>query len=247
VPPARHRCTAATPATDLRSTETVTASRVSRGWSRPRRRAAAAALALLVIGMLWLVASRRGDEAAAVRPVRGVVAPAASINDRIDALEIAPSLDPSTYARDLFGGAWIDADSDGCDTRCEVLARQSRTDLPGLPIGWLSSYDGYSTDDASELDVDHVVPLAEAWVSGAVTWDGPKRIAFANDLVDPELVAVTAAANRSKGDRDPARWQPSSDDAWCGYASAWVDVKLHWELTADAAEVAALRNMAARC
>lgn len=106
-------------------------------------------------------------------------------------------------------------------------------------------FDGYTTDDPGELDVDHLVPLAEAWRSGASTWDGPRRLAFANDVDQPgALIAVTAASNRSKGDKDPAGWQPSNTDAWCDYVTAWVTTKLQWQLTADEAEALALSNMA---
>jgi hypothetical protein len=151
------------------------------------------------------------------------------------------------YDRGLFQH-WTDDDGDGCDTRCEVLARERRTDLPGLAAGWWSAYDGYTTDDPGELDVDHVVALAEAWDSGASSWDPARRRAFANDLTTPgALVAVTAATNRSKSDRDPAEWQPPNRDAWCGFGTGWVRTKATWGLTADAAEVAALRNILRGC
>jgi hypothetical protein len=113
--------------------------------------------------------------------------------------------------------------------------------------GWLSAYDGYSTDNPSELDIDHVVALSEAWVSGADQWDAATREAFANDLASAELAAVTAATNRSKGDRDPAGWQPPSRSGWCEYVQAWVTVKVQWRLSADEPELAAIRNMATTC
>ena len=130
-----------------------------------------------------------------------------------------------------------------------MLAEERRTDLPGLPGGgWLSAFDGYSTDDPSELDIDHMVPLAEAWRSGASQWSGQQRLAYANDLEHPgSLIAVTAATNRSKSDRDPAQWQPPNRDAWCSYVTDWVATKLTWALTADEAEVRALQNMAGGC
>lgn len=158
------------------------------------------------------------------------------------------------YHRDRFG-SWVDADGDGCDTRAEVLIAESRVRAQVDPAGcrvvagdWLSAYDGYSTTDPSELEIDHVVPLAEAWRSGAWAWGPARRVAFANDLDEPRaLAAVTAAANQAKRDRDPAAWQPSNRDAWCDYADAWVAVKLRWGLTADEAEVQALRSMLAGC
>ncbi len=175
-------------------------------------------------------------------------APPGEATALVDQLTVAPEASDDGYDRELFDH-WVDADGDGCHTRCEVLAAERRTDLPGLPEGgWLSLYDGYSTPDASELDIDHVVALAEAWRSGADGWDAERREAFANDLDDPAaLVAVTAATNRSKGDRDPASWQPPNRDAWCEYATAWVATKLRWGLSADQAEVDALRNMLRGC
>jgi hypothetical protein len=165
----------------------------------------------------------------------------------VDRLVVQPEGTDAGYRRALFEH-WIDADGDGCDTRCEVLAAERRTDLPGLPSGWLSIYDGYSTDDPSELEVDHVVALAEAWRSGASTWDAARRRDFANDLDEPDaLIAVTAASNRAKGDRDPAEWQPSSHAGWCQWALGWTRAKVKWGLTADAAEVRALRNILAGC
>ena len=101
----------------------------------------------------------------------------------------------------------VDDDHDRCFTRCEILAGQRYASLPGLPDGgWLSSYDGYSTPNPDELEIDHVVPLAEAWDSGVGGWDEARRREFANDPL--ELLAVSRAMNRSKSDDDPAEWQP---------------------------------------
>lgn len=173
---------------------------------------------------------------------------ASSASTLIDQLTVAPEGSGVGYDRDLFDH-WIDADGDGCHARCEVLEAERRTDLPGLPAGgWLSIYDGYSTDDPGEFDVDHVVALGEAWRSGADTWDANRRRDFANDLDEPDaLIAVTASTNRSKSDRDPASWQPPNRDAWCQFGLGWVRVKIKWSLTADEAEVRALRNMLVGC
>lgn len=135
---------------------------------------------------------------------------------------------------------WIEV-TPGCDTRCVVLDRQRS------PAGWRSAYDGYTATTAGELEIDHVVPLAEAWVSGAAGWEAPRRRAFANDLASGQLLAVTAWSNRAKGASDPAAWRPPDRTWWCAYAATWVDVKSRWQLTADAAEIAALREMAQRC
>ena len=160
---------------------------------------------------------------------------------------VAPERNAGTYDRGLFRH-WIDADRDGCNTRCEVLEAERRSDLPGLASGWESMYDGYTTDDSDELEIDHVVALAEAWRSGADGWDEARREAFANDLDEPDaLVAVTAATNRSKSDRDPASWQPPNRSSWCRWANAVVTVKRKWGLSVDQAEATALEYILALC
>lgn len=173
----------------------------------------------------------------------------------VDDLVVAPEAHDETYDRDLFGSGWIDADGDGCDTREEVLIAESVSPAQVDPYGcqvvtgdWVSLYDGEETTDPSDFDIDHVVALGEAWRSGASSWTPEEREAFANNLDDPAaLIAVTASTNRSKGDRDPASWQPPNRDAWCEFATAWTTVKVEWGLTADQAEVDALRNMLAGC
>ena len=152
----------------------------------------------------------------------------------------------SSYDRDLF-------DTGSCAVRATVLVAESTrpAQRDGCTVTggeWLSAYDGYRTDDPSELEVDHLVALHEAWVSGADGWSPERRAAFAQDLGHPgALVAVTAAMNRSKGDKDPAIWQPPNRAVWCLYASDWVTVKRRWALSVDDAELRALRNMLAGC
>jgi hypothetical protein len=105
---------------------------------------------------------------------------------------------------------------------------------------WLTS--------ASALDVDHMVPLAEAWDSGASQWTAERREAYANDLaVHPSLVGVSAASNRSKADQDPAEWLPPAVEVTCRYTAEWIATKLRWGLTADAAELEALTQHAEAC
>lgn len=113
---------------------------------------------------------------------------------------------------------------------------------------WYSYYDGITLTAPGGLDIDHMVPLAEAWDSGAHSWTAQRREAYANDLdADRSLVAVTARSNRSKSDQDPADWQPPLADARCTYATDWVATKLRWQLTADDRERAALTELAAYC
>ena len=163
-------------------------------------------------------------------------------------VRVAEELDDTGYDRGLFP-SWLDADGDGCDTRCEVLASERVAELPGLVAGgWRSVYDGTTTDDPSQLDIDHVVALREAWRSGAAIWDPPRRAAFANDLDEPRtLVAVSASSNRSKGDRDPSEWRPPDEGQWCTYITDWLTVKLRWDLAVDPIEFTAVQFLVDTC
>lgn len=178
--------------------------------------------------------------------------PAAPTVGALDQLAVAPEADRAGYDRDLFEH-WT-TQPDGCSTRERVLIDEAVTPAAtgsgcAVTTGrWISAYDGVEVLEASDLDIDHMVPLAEAWDSGANTWDPARREAFANDLEAPEaLIAVTASSNRSKSDQDPAEWKPPASGYWCTYATAWVTVKVRWELTADQAEHDALASMLATC
>lgn len=156
---------------------------------------------------------------------------------------------PSGYSRTAFR-LWDDADHDCRNTRAEVLLAESRTRTTGgctIRTGrWYSSYDGRFYTVAHDLDIDHLVPLEEAWASGARSWSSARREAYANDLGDPRtLVAVSLHENRSKGDRDPAHWLPAHGA--CSYVAHWVAVKLRWGLTVDGTERTALARVAAHC
>ncbi|MFF5881018.1 HNH endonuclease family protein [Streptomyces californicus] len=157
------------------------------------------------------------------------------------------------YERDSFKH-WIDEDEDSCTTRAEVLlaeavtapAQGARCSLSGG--SWLSYYDEVEVTDARKLDIDHMVPLAEAWDSGAYDWTPERREAYANDLgSDRSLVAVTAKTNRGKADRDPAQWMPPAESATCTYLVDWTATKLRWALTMDEDEKAALLRLAEPC
>jgi hypothetical protein len=144
------------------------------------------------------------------------------------------------YSRNLFKH-WIDADKNGCNTRYEVLIAEAivkpRVDARCYLTGgkWRSSFDGKVFTNPTGLDIDHMVPLAEAWRSGAWAWTAAQRMDFANDLGDSRsLLAVTASLNRSKGDRDVAGWLPPR--AQCTYISNWIAVKWRFDLTVDPIE-----------
>jgi len=152
------------------------------------------------------------------------------------------------YDRSLFPH-WIDADGDGCSTRYEVLDVESETSVTcsNLTGGrWFSYYDRVSWTDPGRIDIDHMVPLAEAWDSGARNWTTAQRRSYANDLGDHRtLVGVTDTVNQAKGDQDPTTWMPTHDK--CRYLREWVAVKLRWRLKVDSAEKSKLQSVAANC
>ncbi|MFB7495314.1 HNH endonuclease family protein [Streptomyces sp. NPDC056161] len=154
------------------------------------------------------------------------------------------------YDRDLFPH-WITI-SGACNTRETVLKRDGSnvvtdSSCAATSGSWYSQYDGATWTAASDLDIDHLVPLAEAWDSGASKWTTAQRQAFANDLTRPQLIAVTDNVNQAKGDQDPATWVPSRTAYRCTYVRAWVQVKYYYNLSVDSAEKSALTNYLSGC
>ena len=141
---------------------------------------------------------------------------------------------------------------DGCSTRELVLIAEAfggtRSGCSMTGATWLSAYDGVSTSNPGSFDIDHMVPLKEAWLSGAAAWSPARRTAFANDIGwDQSLIAVSARSNRQKSDRDPARWMPASAGYACAYVEVWVGVKFRWDLSMDPAERAVVDSVLAGC
>ncbi|MEU7154405.1 HNH endonuclease family protein [Streptomyces sp. NPDC045456] len=218
----------------------------------PLRRAAAFSCPVLLLSVAACSNHAAGEDP---KPPRAA-APAApgqlALDKAVGQLKVARE-NRSGYTRDAFK-LWVDADRNGCDAREEVLLAEA-VKKPRKGKGckltggqWKSYYDGKTVSSAAKLDIDHVVPLAEAWDSGASKWSAKRREAYANDLgADRSLVAVSSGPNRAKGDKDPAEWLPPAKNAYCTYAADWVSTKLRWSLTADTAERAALRKLAAGC
>ncbi|MFB6989200.1 HNH endonuclease family protein [Streptomyces sp. NPDC056178] len=154
------------------------------------------------------------------------------------------------YSRDKFPH-WI-TQSGTCNTR-EVVLKRDGTNVTqdascaAVSGSWYSEYDGATWTAASDLDIDHMVPLAEAWRSGASSWTTAQRQAYANDLTRPQLIAVTDNVNQSKGDKDPAKWLPPLTSYRCTYVRAWVHVKHYYNLSVDSAEKSALQSVLNNC
>ncbi|MDR2454860.1 MAG: HNH endonuclease family protein [Bifidobacteriaceae bacterium] len=169
--------------------------------------------------------------------------------------EAGPAGQTPPYDRTEFlPGGWADLDGDGCYTRNEILRR----DLADVVFedGWCkvaagSLADPYSgaeiafdkAESTTSVQIDHVVPLAEAWRAGAWAWTEDQRRAFANDPA--ELLAVAGSANQSKGDSGPAEWLPQADR--CGYAIAYATVAGSYRLAIPAADRSALRQVLDGC
>ncbi|KAF8441905.1 hypothetical protein BGX38DRAFT_1096441 [Terfezia claveryi] len=158
--------------------------------------------------------------------------------------------DATGYDRSLFPH-WITI-SGTCNTREVVLKRDGSnvvTDSSCAAISgsWYSPYDGATWTAASDVDIDHVVPLSDAWKSGANQWTTSKRQQFANDLTHPQLIAVTDDVNQAKGDKSPDVWKPSLTSYHCTYAKMWVNVKYVWGLSVKSAEKSALSSMLMTC
>jgi len=167
------------------------------------------------------------------------------------------------YDRDAFGTSWSDTDHNGCNQRDDVLlrdavagttqvGRQGACDHDVLSGTWVDPYTGKRIvlDDLKDLSqaqavqIDHIVPLAEAWISGADAWSASRRLRFANDL--DELLAVDGPTNASKSDDDPAAWRPRAAYQ-CTYAERWIDTKARWHLAVDTSERRALGDMLHGC
>ena len=173
-------------------------------------------------------------------------------------LPITPSTAIPPYNRD----AWhygIDADNDCQDTRAEVLIRDSQVAVTFRPRDdgrpcvvdagqWVDPYSGQTFTRASDLEIDHFVPLANAHRSGGWAWASQQKEDYANDLgYLRHLLAVSAALNRQKSDKGPEEWMPPNVRHRCTYGQIWLEVKVRWHLTATPAEASALEALRASC
>ncbi|MEP7193719.1 MAG: DUF1524 domain-containing protein [Actinomycetota bacterium] len=159
------------------------------------------------------------------------------------------------YSRSQFGQAWFDTDRNGCDTRNDILNRdlkskQMQNDCKVLagtlaPDPYTGTTIRFVYGGASEVDIDHLVALSDAWQKGAATWVAGKRVALANDPLN--LVAVDSSANRSKGDGDAATWLPPNKSYRCTYVAGQVAVKGKYGLWVTAAERDAMVRVLSTC
>ncbi|MQA88189.1 MAG: DUF1524 domain-containing protein [Streptosporangiales bacterium] len=174
----------------------------------------------------------------------------AQARDELAALQVADEGSMDGYDRDRFPH-WNTVEG-SCDTREWVLRRdgtdvQTGSDCYPTSGTWFSAYDGVTLSQASDVDIDHVVPLAEAWRSGASGWTDDRRSDFANDLDVAQLWAVNDDINSEKSDSDPDQWMPPRTEVRCLYARSWIHVKSVWGLNLEASEKSALTSMLDAC
>ncbi|MGS2617963.1 HNH endonuclease family protein [Micromonospora sp. LZ34] len=210
------------------------------------RQTRAAATAMATIAGACLI-SVGATPAAATPP--GIPSKATA-QSQLNALTVAAQGSTSGYSRDLFPH-WITI-SGSCNTREQVLKRDGTSVVVDSSCvatsgRWYSPYDGATWYAASDVDIDHVVPLAEAWRSGANSWTTSRRQSFANDLTRPQLIAVTDNVNQAKGDQDPSTWQPPLSSYRCTYSKMWITVKYSWGLSLQSSEKSALQSMLNTC
>jgi len=204
---------------------------------------------------------------AAPVPAAVADAPPASVSTAVAALDTIPvkGRAPKTgYSRAQFGDAWsddvaVEGGHNGCDTRNDIL-RRDLTDIAVKPgtrncvvlTGVLNDpYTGKTIDfqrgssTSSAVQIDHVVPLSDAWQKGAQQWTADKRRDFAND--PRNLQAVDGPTNQAKGSGDAATWLPPNKGFRCTYAARIVTVKSVYGLWVTPAEHDALARLLSNC
>jgi hypothetical protein len=207
------------------------------------RHLTASITALALVALLTVVFPQPADAYPPGLPTKAVA------QSELDALTVRAEGASAPYDRDLFPH-WITVD--GCSTRETVLKRDGDDVVVGSDCyptsgSWYSEFDGETRTTPSDISIDHIVALSEAWHSGASEWTTDRRQDFANDLTGPQLIAVTAEVNISKSDHDPAEWVPPLANKRCAYAKMWIHTKATWDLSVDSAEKAALQPLLDTC
>ncbi|GGP42827.1 HNH endonuclease family protein [Streptomyces abikoensis] len=218
--------------------------------TRAWRRAAAAVLGLAAVMAPPVAAPAISAPSTASHRVPPEPPAADAVRTELDGLKVEAPHSMSGYSRAKFPH-WIKQYGE-CDTREVVLSRDGSgvtqdSMCRAVAGSWYSAYDDKTLDSASKVDIDHMVPLANAWRSGADTWTTDKRKAFANDLGNSQLYAVSASSNRSKGDQSPDQWVPPNQDFWCTYGRAWGHVKSLYGLSVTQPEKDKLIGMLDTC
>lgn len=172
-------------------------------------------------------------------------------------IEVSPAGSMAGYSREEFphwaadgtGFGWEEPDG-SCDVRDDALVRDGRgvevDEECSITAGrWLDPFTGTTLTDSGDVDIDHIVPLANAWRSGASDWNEGQREAYAND--PGVLLSVDDGANQIKGDKGPEAWLPPNAEYHCEYARRWISIKHDWNLTVNPQEKSALQELLQGC
>lgn len=175
----------------------------------------------------------------------------------LDTLPVKGRAPKTGYTRDQFGDSWLDLDRNGCDARNDVLQRDltdaviASDDCRVLSGTLTDPYTGLTMafvrgeDTSSEVQIDHVVALSDAWQKGAQQLSEAQREAFANDPLN--LLAVEGSVNQAKGDGDAATWLPPQKAYRCAYVARQVAVKQRYAIWLTAAEYDAIARILSTC
>lgn len=189
--------------------------------------------------------------AAVPAPASAASTYSAPLRAAVRQLPVAPE-NTSPYDRTRYFGGWGDTDRDCQSSRHEVLAAEAadeRLSSSGCTVvsgTWRSFYDGRTYPSPSQVQIDHLIPVSEAWDSGAHRWTQARRVSFYNDLgVAYALNGISAALNQAKADKGPEAWMPPANR--CRYVEIWTAMKVRWGFTVDSAERSALIRYADGC
>ena len=157
------------------------------------------------------------------------------------------------YNRQQHFGGWLqDTNSGSClNTRGKVLVRDSKTTPSFSNNGctvysgqWDEPYTGRLRTQARDIQIDHMVPLKNAYMTGAHEWDFNKRCLYANFMGNRmHLISADGPENLKKGDQTPAGYVPPNQTYICQYVKNWLNIKAIWDLRVTPPEGEAVRRI----
>jgi len=220
----------------------------------PAAKTLAILTALLLAGGLAGCSPAASAAPGALKPEAAAVAIA-----QLDTIPVKGRAPKTGYSRDQFGPAWADVDHNGCDTRNDILARDltGETFKPGtrncvVASGTLSDkYTGTTIKfvrgnlTSSAVQIDHIVPLSDAWQKGAQKIGAELRRQLANDPLN--LMAADGPTNSAKSDKDAATWLPPSKPFRCEYVARQTAVKAKYKLWVTQPEHDAIASILRSC
>jgi hypothetical protein len=160
------------------------------------------------------------------------------------------------YDRALFSDGWGNIGS--CDTRNYILERDlvsiTWRNSPNCTVATGILNDPYTAKKiyfvrgvgtSNAVQIDHVVPVSDAWQKGAQKLDSATRYSIYNDPLN--LLAVDGISNMQKSDSDAASWLPPNRKYWCPYVARQIAVKYKYHLWVTSAEHDAMARVLATC